>query len=691
MAIYESEFTTPGSSARIWLVLQVDVVSQNIETNQTTLNWYVRGEERVVNASPYNLAAGRSGSATVGGTVWSTGSSTYDFRASFAVNYWASGTTVITHDADGTKSITVAASYNSNDSILGTASFSTTLVLPTIPRATTPTVSPSSGETAQAYTIGHDPASSSFYHDVAYGFDGEGGSFTDIATNIIGTDVSTDWTPAHSLITDATSDTATIRLITRDGSGGTIIGTKYINLPLSVPSSVKPTISSVLFADAQVSSPDLPALMGGVGRFVQRWSKLQPTVTAAGASGSTVTDTDVTVNGQTVDSGSPFPSAIALSGSVPYSAIATDSRGRVSTAFTGTVPVTAYNFPSLPTPTVQRTSDAAGNIPDPQGTYLAITPAASVSDLTFGGVQKNLLEYQIRWRLKGAGSWTTAFAWGSSGVTGFTWTGKKVLAGALSTAEYEVEVSIRDLFGKNGFDTANTVKTLTVNVASESVDIDFNENIGIAFGRYHSGSGARIQVKDGLAADTITQDGEVVIDEASLATALAALLPSGMILPTARSSAPSGWLLCDGSAVSRTTYADLFAAIGTTYGAGNGSTTFNVPNLKGRVPVGIDTGQAEFDVRGETGGSKTHTLTVAEMPGHNHDVSGDNSLALGRINGTPNGDYLGGSTGAGQGGWGFAIGTGNNNITRAGVTKQGGGGAHNNLQPYMALHYCIKT
>jgi microcystin-dependent protein len=63
-------------------------------------------------------------------------------------------------------------------------------------------------------------------------------------------------------------------------------------------------------------------------------------------------------------------------------------------------------------------------------------------------------------------------------------------------------------------------------------------------------------------------------------------LPSGVVAPFAGSSAPAGWLLCDGSAVSRTIYAALFAAIGTTWGAGDGSTTFNVPNMLGRVPVG---------------------------------------------------------------------------------------------------------
>ena len=94
--------------------------------------------------------------------------------------------------------------------------------------------------------------------------------------------------------------------------------------------------------------------------------------------------------------------------------------------------------------------------------------------------------------------------------------------------------------------------------------------------------------------------------------------PIGAITSYAGDTAPTNWLICDGSAISRTTYADLFDAIGTTYGIGDGSTTFNLPNLKGRVITGLDSSQTEFDTLGETGGEKTHTLTVNEMPSHTH-------------------------------------------------------------------------
>lgn len=107
----------------------------------------------------------------------------------------------------------------------------------------------------------------------------------------------------------------------------------------------------------------------------------------------------------------------------------------------------------------------------------------------------------------------------------------------------------------------------------------------------------------------------------------AQLVPSGTIVMTGRASAPSGWLFCDGSAVSRATYADLFTAIGTTYGAGDGSTTFNLPNLKQRFPLGkADSGTGA--TLGATGGAvdhvhtgPSHTHTYTEVPNHTHPVN----------------------------------------------------------------------
>ena len=143
----------------------------------------------------------------------------------------------------------------------------------------------------------------------------------------------------------------------------------------------------------------------------------------------------------------------------------------------------------------------------------------------------------------------------------------------------------------------------------------------------------------------------------------------GDIKLSACENPPSGWLLCDGSVVSRSEYPKLFSAIGTLYGAGDGTSTFNLPNLKGRVPVGFDSTQTEFSALGKTGGETAHSLTANENGPHTHEISSYVYL---------DGSYL------------------DLNVsdipcmyTTSDSASSGLGTAHNNLQPYIALNYII--
>lgn len=146
------------------------------------------------------------------------------------------------------------------------------------------------------------------------------------------------------------------------------------------------------------------------------------------------------------------------------------------------------------------------------------------------------------------------------------------------------------------------------------------------------------------------------------------------------SVAPTGYFLCDGSAISRTTYADLFTVIGTTCGAGDGTTTFNLPNLNGKIPVGLDSTQTEFNTLGKTGGEKTHTLTVSEIPSMKIFWNGTSGEVL-----TKDGTVLTDLTGNYSRGIGHWASGGS-----ATVRTEGGGQAHNNIQPYIVLNFIIK-
>jgi len=104
------------------------------------------------------------------------------------------------------------------------------------------------------------------------------------------------------------------------------------------------------------------------------------------------------------------------------------------------------------------------------------------------------------------------------------------------------------------------------------------------------------------------------------------LIPAGSIIAFAGSTAPEGWLMCDGSAVSRTTYANLWALINTTYGSGNGSTTFNVPDMRSRMPIGAGSGTGlTARTLAATGGTESVAIASGNLPTHTHTINHDHA------------------------------------------------------------------
>lgn len=169
--------------------------------------------------------------------------------------------------------------------------------------------------------------------------------------------------------------------------------------------------------------------------------------------------------------------------------------------------------------------------------------------------------------------------------------------------------------------------------------------------------------------------------------------PIGTIKMYAGSGDPAGGshLICDGRAISRTTYATLFSTVGTTYGAGDGTTTFNIPNFAERTPVGQSTAQSlitGYDARvlGNAIGEGQHVLSTGELPAHTHVITDPgHHHAIGGAQGTTNGA----SFSAFDAGAGVNTGTATTGITATDST--GSGTAHNVVQPSLVVNFIIRV
>lgn len=420
--------------------------SQSVENNQSTLSWSITGAG---SASGWVMTGGFK--AVINGTtVYSTSTDTrIQLYNGTSV---ASGTTKITHNADGTKSFSLsieAGVYTYAVSVTASG----THTLDTIPRAST--VSATNANMGSASTITITRASSSFTHTLTYSFGSTTGTIVSKTTS-----TSVSWTPALTLanqIPNAVSGTCTITCNTYNGS--TKIGSKTCTLILTVPTSVKPTMTSVT---ATRVDGDVPAAWA---IYVQNKSKATVKINgAAGAYGSTISSYSISGGGYSSTASSFTTGFLTSSGTITFTAKVTDSRGRVSDAKTVSISVIAYSAPSFTSYLSQRAT-SAGVVND-DGTY--IRGLISYSYASCSG--KNTVTCATYYKKSSASSWTNANKSFSSG-TAFTFGG-----GAISTeSSYDVKYTITDAF---------TTVTILDMVSTATVLMDFKAGgKGIAIGK----------------------------------------------------------------------------------------------------------------------------------------------------------------------------------------------------------------
>lgn len=428
------------------LTLSWTLSSQSVANNTSTIAWTLKGS----GSGTGWVMSGGFKAVINGTTVYST--STDSRIQLYNGTTVASGSTTITHNSDGTKSFSLSCQAGIyNYAVNCTASGTHTLT--TIPRASS--VSASSVTMGSATTISISRASSSFTHTLTYTFGSTSGT---IATKTTSTSVS--WTPPLTLanqIPKAVSGSCTITCDTYSGS--TKVGSKTCTLTLTVPSSVKPTISSLSVARVDGTVPSSWEI------YVQSKSKATLTINgAAGSYGSTISSYSISGGGFSSTASSFTTGYLSSSGTITFTAKVTDSRGRVSDAKAVSISVVAYSAPSFKSYQSQRaTSD--GTVSD-DGTYVKGLISYSYSACS----SNNTVTRATYYKKSSASSWTNASKSFSSG-TAFTFGG-----GAISTeSSYDIKYTLTDAF---------TTVTIVDNVSTASVLMDFKAGgKGIAIGK----------------------------------------------------------------------------------------------------------------------------------------------------------------------------------------------------------------
>lgn len=620
-------------------VLRVDwTQTKNISANTST----VTAKAYLVNDWSLSIYGRSDNSITINGTA-----QIYESPAVNGTGTHLLGTVTqtVNHNSDGTKSLTMSAVFYIRATLSGTyyesITASANITLDSIARASS--VSTPNATMGSATAIAISRASSSFTHTLTYTFGTAAGT---IATKTTSTSVS--WTPPLSLasqIPKAVTGTCTVTCTTYNGS--TKIGSKTCTLTLTVPASIKPTITSLTAARVDGAVP------GTWGIYVQTKSKATLTINgAAGSYGSTISSYSITGGGYTSTASSFTTGFLNTSGTVTFTATVTDSRGRVSAAATVSISVVVYSPPSFASYLSQRCL-SNGTVND-DGTYIRGLVSYSYASCS----SKNTITRATYYKKASDTAWTNANAAFSSG-TAFTFGG-----GNISTeTSYDIKYTLTDAF------TTIAIQDI---VSTAAVVMDFKRGgKGVAVGK--------VSEKDNTF--EVAEDWDVRVYGKLLKdyiqSFIKTLYPVGSIYMSVNATNPSAY----------------FGGTWVAWGAG-------------RVPVGINTADGNFNTVEKTGGAATVTLTTAQMPAHTHTFTGSSATTSSKGAHTHNvgrdGDGASGSStytvhSAGVSGAGGtsptnSAGAHTHTLTAKGTNANtGGGGAHSNLQPYIVCYMWKRT
>lgn len=446
-------YVSPTDSRGYYTSLVINEVSRDI-TNNTTFIYY----EYRLHSGPHNYfqSFGSTINLTIDGvTLLNTTTQSVSFSSPFYNTsvLLSNGNRTISHNADGTRSISFSSSFRTNSTTtftpIPTHTISGSQALTTIPRASQPTLNVSSQALGSAITISTNRVSASFTHILKYAFGSEQGT---IAT---GVGDSTSWTLPNTLanaIPNAQSGSGTITCETYNGS--TLIGTRTVAFTATVPNNAtfqpNASISSITEGQSGLSAFSV---------FIQNISRLRVQSSASGNFGATISQRRVTIDGGHLFGADVTFNPINKNGTLTVTLLVTDSRGHSRTV-TQNVTLVAYFAPKI-------NSFSASRSPTDQDTNLSAPINFEIAPVS----NQNSRYYRLRYRVTG-GSWVVLFDSTSYYSRTFTHTGSGVLDGNNS---YEIELLVQDSF-------ATITQTVTITTAFDLINFN-SSGKGMAFGK----------------------------------------------------------------------------------------------------------------------------------------------------------------------------------------------------------------